>query len=106
DGASAVALGASRVLVAGGYPLGDDPMLAPPSSLIYDAQLDRWSAAGATGTNHRGAELVAIGNGRAILVGGHGPDQQPSPACLVFNGHRWQPTEPLPGPWSGYALVS
>jgi len=42
DGAQSAALGGGRVLLAGGYPEGDDPREQVPPSLIYDAGTDRW----------------------------------------------------------------
>ncbi len=105
DGAQAVALDAGHILFAGGYPLGDDPRLAAPPALLYDVQANHWTIAGATGTDHRGALLVALGHGRAFLVGGHGPDGSPSAGCLIFTGSRWLAAHPLPGAWAGYAVV-
>ncbi|HWE64856.1 MAG TPA: hypothetical protein VHB98_24345 [Chloroflexota bacterium] len=106
DGEQAVALDDHRILLAGGYGLADDPSAPVPPALIYDVHLDRWSVAGATGADHRGAQLVALAGGRALLIGGHGPDGQPSAGCLLFDGSRWQAAQPLPGPWAGYALVT
>lgn len=106
DGTHAEALSPSRVLFAGGYPLGDDPRQPAPPALIYDAGTNRWTIAGQTGADHRGAQLVALGGGRAALVGGHRPDGWPSAGCLIFDGSRWRGIESLPGPWANYALVS
>lgn len=106
DGTRAVALGGGRVLLAGGYPQGDDPRGQVPPSLIYDAGTDRWQVGAVTGADHRGAQLIGLPAGRALLVGGHGPDGAPSAGCLLFDGRDWQALRPLPGPWAGYALVA
>jgi hypothetical protein len=106
DGAQAVALDDHRMLFAGGYGMEDDPAAVVPPSLIYDARRDSWTLAGATGTDHRGAQLVALSGGRALLVGGHGADGRPSAGCLIFDGTTWQALQPLPGPWAAYALVA
>jgi hypothetical protein len=105
DGAHAVALSAASILFAGGYPLGDDPRLPAPPALLYDAASNRWSTAGDTGQDHRGAQLVSLGPGRAALVGGHRPDGWPSTGCLLFEGNRWHLAPSLPGPWANYGLV-
>lgn len=106
DGEQAVVLDDRRVLFAGGYGLEDDPTTAVPPSLIYDARRDSWALAGVTGPDHRGAQLVALPGGRALLVGGHGADGRPSAGCLLFDGSHWRTAQPLPGPWAGYALVT
>lgn len=106
DGAQAVALGDGRVLLAGGYPEGDDPMRPVPPALIYTIATDRWQRGAFTGADHRGAQLIDLPNARALLVGGHSPDGAPSAGCLLFDGHAWQTLRPLPGPWAGYALAA
>jgi len=106
DGAQSAALGGGRVLLAGGYPEGDDPREQVPPSLIYDAGTDRWQVGAFTGADHRGAHLVGLTGGRALLIGGHSPDGAPSAGCLLFDGRTWQRLRPLPGPWAGYALVA
>ena len=106
DGAHAAALDDHRVLVAGAYPLKDAQNLPTPAALVYDASSDHWSLAGSTGNDHRGALLLPLSGGRALLVGGHGADGQPSAGCLLFDGTRWVAAPSLPGAWSGYAVVS
>ena len=106
DGAQAVALGGGRVLLAGGYPKGDDPRGQVPPSLTYDAGSGRWQVGAVTGADHRGAQLVGLTGGRALLIGGHSADGTPSAGCLLFDGHSWQSLRPLPGAWAGYALVA
>lgn len=106
DGEQAAVLDDQRVLFAGGYGLEDDPSAPVPPTLIYDARRDRWTTAGAIGTDHRGAQLLALPGGRALLVGGHGADGRPSAGCLLYTGSRWQAAQSLPGPWAGYALVT
>jgi hypothetical protein len=73
--------------------------------LIYDLESDHWSIAGSTGDTHRGGSLIAVGDGRALLVGGHGPDGIPTTGCLLFSGTAWVASQSLPGPWAGYALA-
>ncbi|HVC80733.1 MAG TPA: kelch repeat-containing protein [Chloroflexota bacterium] len=106
DGASAMALGSTRILFAGGYPLGDDPRLPAPPALLYDLALNQWTIAGSTGSDHRGGQLVALGNGAAVLVGGHAPTGQPTSSCLMFSQSSWRHAFALPAPWAGYAAVS
>jgi hypothetical protein len=106
DGATAVALGSAQVLFAGGYPLGDDPRLPTPPALLYDLAHDQWTISGSTGSDHRGGQLVALGNGDAVLVGGHAPNGQPTSSCLMFSHANWRHAFALPAPWAGYAAVS
>jgi hypothetical protein len=106
DGATAVALTSHTFLLAGSYPVEDDPRVMAPPALLFDLQSDRWSVAGSTGNTHRGGALVALPDGRALLVGGHGPDGAPTADCLLFTGTTWEAARSLPGPWAGYALTS
>ncbi|HVA90488.1 MAG TPA: kelch repeat-containing protein [Chloroflexota bacterium] len=106
DGARAVALDATHILFAGGYPLGDDPRLPAPPALLYDLAHNRWTISGSTGSDHRGGDLVALGSGDAVLVGGHAPDGRPTASCVMFSHARWRPAISLPGAWAGYAAVS
>jgi N-acetylneuraminic acid mutarotase len=106
DGEQAVLLDDHRVLFAGGYGLEDDPEAPVPPALIYDTRHNSWTVAGSTGADHRGAQLLALPGGRALLIGGHGADGRPSADSLIFDGSDWRPAQPLPGPWARYALVT
>ncbi len=106
DGAQAVDLGSGQVLFAGGYPIGDDPRLPAPPALLYNVAHNQWSIAGSTGGDHRGGQLVLLGAGRAVLVGGHGPNGRPNASCVVYAGAMWRHAFTLPGPAAGYAVVS
>jgi len=106
DGASAMAIDSTRILFAGGYPLGDDPRLPTPPALLYDLAHNQWTIAGPTGSDHRGGQLVALGNGAAVLVGGHAPTGRPTSSCLMFSHSSWRHAFALPAPWAGYAAVS
>jgi hypothetical protein len=105
DGAQAVDLGNGQVLFAGGYPMGDDPKLPAPPALLYDISRNQWSIAGSTGADHRGGQLVLLNVGRAVLVGGHGPDGTPTASCIVFSAAQWREAYRLPTPVAGYAVV-
>jgi large repetitive protein len=106
DGAQAVDLGNGQILFAGGYPLGDDPKLPAPPALLYNVSRNQWSVAGSTGTDHRGGQLVLLSTGRAVLVGGHGPDGSPTLSCIVFSTAHWRKAYTLPSPAAGYAAVA
>jgi hypothetical protein len=106
DGAQAVVLDQSRVLFGGGYAVGDDPNAAAPPTIIYDTYSNSWSLAGSTGQDHRGAKLIALGHGRAVLLGGHSANGRPSTGCELFDATGWHPAEPLPSEWAGYAAVA
>ncbi len=105
DGAQAVDLGDGQVLFAGGYPLGDDPKLPAPPALLYNISRNQWSTAGSTGADHRGGQLVLLSTGRAVLVGGHGPNGAPTLSCIVFSSAQWRQAYTLPSPAVGYAVV-
>jgi len=105
DGAQAVDLGNGQLLFAGGYPMGDDPKLSAPPALLYNISRDQWSVAGSTGADHRGGQLVLLSSGRAVLVGGHGPDGSPTSSCIVFSSTQWRQAYSLPSPVAGYAVV-
>lgn len=106
DGARAISLDDGRVLLASGYPIGDDPTRLAPPAMTYDPRTDRWTVVGSTGQDHRGAQLLALSGGRGLLIGGHGADGRPSAGSLLFDGHAWRTMRALPGPWSGYALAA
>jgi hypothetical protein len=106
DGAQAVALDDHQLLLAGGYPLADDPRLPAPPAMLYDVAHNHWMVVGFTGADHRGAQLLSLGPGGALLVGGHGPNGQPTRTSLHFDGTRWEPVAMLPEAWSRYALVA
>jgi hypothetical protein len=106
DGAQAVDLGNGQLLFAGGYPLGDDPKLPAPPALLYNVSRNQWSVAGSTGADHRGGQLVLLSTGRAVLVGGHGPDGSPTLSCIVFSTAHWRKAYTLPSPAAGYAAVA
>jgi hypothetical protein len=106
DGTQAIMIDAHHALFAGGYPIADNPRAATPPPLLYNVDSDTWSATASIGPNHRGAQVLSLGPGRAILVGGHAPGGVPSSGCLLFDGHVWTATEPIPDAWAGYAAVA
>lgn len=106
DGTQAVSIDARHVLFAGGYPLADNPQALAPPPLLYDVDRDIWSVTSPIGQNHRGAQLLSLGSGRALLVGGHASGGVPSNGCLLFDGHYWRKSEPIPDAWAGYAAVA
>jgi hypothetical protein len=105
DGAQAVALDSGEILLAGGYPVGDNPNLPVPPAQLYRPRTNSWQILSSTGAASRGAQLLALPGGRALLVGGHFPAGNPSSQCLLYRQGRWHSVDNLPGPWSGYALV-
>lgn len=105
DGAQAVTIDSNRVLFAGGRPIGDNPDQAAPPPIVYNAEANSWEVTGTAGQTHRGALLVALGAGNALLIGGHNARGEPTAECLLFDGARWHRAESLPGPWADYAVV-
>jgi hypothetical protein len=106
DGAQAAVLDASRVMFGGGYGVGDDPRAPAPPCIIYNTRSNSWSVSGSVGQDHRGANLIPLGHGRAVLLGGHSADGAPSNGCELFDNTGWHKAEPLPSAWAGYAAVA
>jgi hypothetical protein len=106
DGAQAIVLDDSHVMFGGGYPVGDDPRLSAPPCLVYDARSGAWSVTASIGQDHRGAELVALGRGRVVLLGGHAASGAPSSTCEFYDNTGWHNAESLPAAWAGYAAVA
>jgi hypothetical protein len=105
DGAQAATLDNGQVLLAGGYPVNDNPRLPVPQAQIYTIRTNSWRVLAATGPATRGAHLLALPGGRALLIGGHYPAGMPSSQCMLYARGIWHSLNPLPGAWSGYALV-
>ena len=106
DGAQAVLVDGQTVLFAGGRPLADNPNAPAPPPMLYNDTDNAWSIAGRTGQNHRDGQLVGLGGGRGMLIGGQSAHGAPSTECLLYAGHGWQEAAPLPGPWARYAVVA
>lgn len=106
DGAQAVVMTDTRVLFAGGRPMGENPAAPAPPALLYDPGDNRWFVAGTTGQAHRGGLLLALGGNHALLIGGHAANGSPSSSSLLFDGRCWHAADPLPGAWAGFTAVA
>jgi hypothetical protein len=95
---AAAPLGDGRVLVAGGWALTSNSDRSLATAAIYDPVSDTWTATGAMAAGRASGSMVALPDGRALIVGGVDATYRVMDTAEIWDGAsgHWQPTGPLP----------
>lgn len=104
-GHAATMLSDGRVLVVGGHPTAaDDPPLA--TAEVWDPPTNLWTGAGSTSAGRSGTALVALADGRALLIGGW-TGTTTTPDCELFDAATatWSPTGAMHTPRTAHGAA-